>query len=174
MGGYVFHPAGLGDGTDGGLVVSSGFFKAVEIVGPEKKLRRFVHSVEIERRVSVVEGKTLCERVFLPVQEIGVFTGDGVEPGVKIRLRRNNLMNPDGRWQDGIYFVAKIGSAYGGVALRVEVRHVADGVDTGVGPARSGDGDFLSEKRRKRLFESLLHARSALLDLPSGERGAAI
>ena len=69
---------------------------------PGQGLRRFVHPIEIHAREGVEIGKRVRERVFHPVQEVGVFALHGVEAGMEIRCRRSHLMNHHGTGQDGI------------------------------------------------------------------------
>ena len=61
-----------------------------------------VHGVEIQVRVAALPGEGGHERVFLPVDEIGVGTLRSAETGVEIVGYRKYPVDHDGTGQDGI------------------------------------------------------------------------
>ena len=50
-----------------------------------------IHRLEIQPGISALPRKSLHERVFLPVYEVGIFPPHGIEACMKIRGRRNHL-----------------------------------------------------------------------------------
>ena len=84
MGGNIGFPEGFGDGAEGGFVGAAGLFEAGEVVGPQEVGAGGVHGVEIQVRETALPGEGGHERVFLPVDEIGIGTLRGAEAGVEI------------------------------------------------------------------------------------------
>jgi len=68
----------------------------------QEVLAGLVHGVEIQFREAALPGVSGHERVFLPVDEIGIGTLRGAETGVKTVGGREDRMNHDGTGQDGI------------------------------------------------------------------------
>ena len=84
MCGNIGFPEGFGDGAEGGFVGPAGLFEAGEVVGAHQVGTGRVHGVEIQVRETALPGEGGHERVFLPVDEIGIGTLRGAEAGVEI------------------------------------------------------------------------------------------
>ena len=69
---------------------------------PQKVLTGLVHRVEIQAREAALPGVGGHERVFLPVDEIGIGTLRRAEPGVEIVGGRKDRVDHDRAGQDGI------------------------------------------------------------------------
>ena len=82
MGGGVGLPEGIVDGADGGFVVSAGFLEAGKIVGPQEILAGPVHGLKVQMGVAALPGIGAEKRVFLPMDEVGIFPASGAEAGV--------------------------------------------------------------------------------------------
>ena len=61
-----------------------------------------VHGFEVEAGVATLPGIGRHERVFFPVDEVGVGTLRRTESGMEIIGRRKDRMNRDSTGQDGI------------------------------------------------------------------------
>ena len=68
----------------------------------QQVLTGLVHRVEIQAREAALPGVGGHERVFLPVNEIGIGTLCRAEAGVEIIGRRKDRMDRDSAGQDGI------------------------------------------------------------------------
>lgn len=95
-------PECLRDGAEGGFVRPADLFEAGEIVRAQEVLTGFVHGFEVEAGVAALPGIGRHERVFFPVDEIGVGTLRRTESGMEIIGRRKDRMNRDSAGQDGI------------------------------------------------------------------------
>ena len=84
MGRGVGGPEGVKDGAEGGFVVAAGFLEAGEVVRTQEELAGGVHGVKIQRGVAAEPGCVPQKRVFLPVNEVGIFPPAGTEAGVEI------------------------------------------------------------------------------------------
>ena len=71
-------------------------------MGAQEVLAGLVHRVEIQAREAALPGVGGHERVFLPVDEIGIGTLRRAEPGVKILGGRKDRVDHDRTGQDGI------------------------------------------------------------------------
>ncbi len=60
------------------------------------------------------------------------------------------------------------------VLFQVEMRHLAQRMDAGIGAARAGDGDALAGKFFDRVFQRALHRGAIVLALPADKRPAVI
>ena len=69
---------------------------------PQKVLTGLVHGVEVQAREAALPGVGGHERVFLPVDEIGIGTLRRAEPGVEIVGGRKDRVDHDRTGQDGI------------------------------------------------------------------------
>ena len=61
-----------------------------------------VHGVEVQAREAALPGVGGYERVFLPMDEIGIGTLLRAEPGVEIVTGRKDAVDHDGTGQNGI------------------------------------------------------------------------
>ena len=98
----VRFPEGFGDGAEGGLVRAADLFEAGKVMPPQKVLTGLVHGVEVQAREAALPGVGGHERVFLPVDEIGIGTLRRAEAGMEIIGRRKDRMDRDSTGQDGI------------------------------------------------------------------------
>ena len=71
-------------------------------MGTQEVLTGLVHGVEIQARESALPGVSGYERVFLPVDEIGIGTLRRAEAGVEIVGGRKDRVDHDRTGQDGI------------------------------------------------------------------------
>ena len=101
-GGGVGFPEGFGDGAKGGFVRAADLFEAGEVVGAEEELTGLVHGVEVQVGEAALPGISGHERVLFPVDEIGVGTLHGAEPGVEIASCRKDRTDRYRAGQDGI------------------------------------------------------------------------
>ena len=95
-------PESFGDGAEGGFVRAADLFEAREIVLAQEVLAGLVHGVEVEAGIAALPGVGRHERVFFPVDEIGIGTLRRAESGVEIIGRRKDRMDRDSAGQDGI------------------------------------------------------------------------
>ena len=95
-------PESFGDGAEGSFVGAADFFEAGKIVRPQEISAGFVHGFEVESGVAALPGIGRHERVFFPVDEVGVGTQRCTEPGMEIIVRRKDRMDRDSAGQDGI------------------------------------------------------------------------
>ena len=71
-------------------------------MGAQQVLTGLVHGVEVEAGIAALPGVGGHERVFLPVDEIGIGTLRRAEPGVEIVGGRKDRVDHDRTGQDGI------------------------------------------------------------------------
>ena len=71
-------------------------------MGAEEVSAGFVHGLEIQVGKAALPGVGGHERVFLPMDEIGIGTLRGAESGVEIVSGRKDRMDHDRTGQDGI------------------------------------------------------------------------
>ena len=95
-------PESFGDGAEGGFVRAADLFEAREIVLAQEVLAGLVHGVEVEAGIAALPGVGRHERVFFPVDEVGIGTLRRAESGVEIIGRRKDRMDRDSAGQDGI------------------------------------------------------------------------
>ena len=100
--GRIRPPEGVEDGADGGFVVRAGFLEAGEVVGAKEIPSGLVHGVKIQGGIGALPTPWSHERVFLPVNEVGIFTAAGAEPRMEIIGHGKDLMNHHGTGQNGI------------------------------------------------------------------------
>ena len=65
-------------------------------------LTGLVHGLEVHLRVAALPGKVSDERVFVPVDEIGIFPAAGAETGMQVIGHGGQQMNHDFPRQNGI------------------------------------------------------------------------
>ena len=102
IGGGIGFPEGFGDGAEGGFVRAADLFEAGEIMLAQEILTGLVHGVEVEAGIAALPGIGRHERVFFPVDEVGIGTLRRAEAGVEIIGRRKDRMDRDSAGQDGI------------------------------------------------------------------------
>ena len=68
----------------------------------QEVLTGFVHGFEVQVGVAALPGISGHERVFFPVDKVGIGTLRRAEPGMEIVGRRKDRMNHDSAGQDGI------------------------------------------------------------------------
>ena len=71
-------------------------------MGAQQVLTGLVHGLEVQARETALPGVSGHERVFLPVDEIGIGTLRRAEPGVEIVGGRKDRVDHDRTGQDGI------------------------------------------------------------------------
>ena len=89
-------------GAEGGFVRAADLFEAGKIVLAQEVLTGLVHGVEVEAGIAALPGIGRHERVFFPVDEVGIGTLRRAESGVEIIGRRKDRMDRDSAGQDGI------------------------------------------------------------------------
>ena len=62
-------------------------------MGAKKVLTSFIHCIKIQGGITALPAPGGHEGVFLPVNEVGIFTAACTEPGMEIIGHRNDLMN---------------------------------------------------------------------------------
>ena len=102
IGGGIGLPESFSDGAEGSFVGAADFFEAGKIVRPQEISAGFVHGFEVESGVAALPGIGRHERVFFPMDEVGIGTLRRTESGVKIIVRRKDRMDRDSAGQDGI------------------------------------------------------------------------
>ena len=100
--GKVRFPEGFGDGAKGGFVRAADLFEAGEVMRAEEVLTGFVHRFEIEVGEAALPGAGGQERVFFPVDEVGIGALFRTEAGVEVIRGRKDRVDRDGTRQDGI------------------------------------------------------------------------
>ncbi len=95
-------PESFGDGAEGGFVRAADFFEAGKIVRAQEVLAGLVHVFEVEAGIAALPGMGRHERVFFPMDEVGVRTLRRAESGMEIIVRRKDRMDRDSAGQDGI------------------------------------------------------------------------
>ena len=68
----------------------------------QEVLAGFVHGFEVESGIAALPGMGRHERVFFPMDEVGIGTLRRTESGVEIIVRRKDRMDRDSAGQDGI------------------------------------------------------------------------
>ena len=62
-------------------------------MGAKNVLAGLIHCIKIQGGITALPAPGGHERVFLPVNEVGIFTAAGAEAGMEIIGHRNDLMN---------------------------------------------------------------------------------
>ena len=137
-----------------------------EVVLTEQCLSRAVHGLGIERARDPGAAQALERGACARVQDVVAI--DPADRGVPRMEPRSDLGGPferDGRWQPGVG--AEHPRARGAPCRRVEVDDLADRVNAGIGPSRTGRLDGCTGNEGQGALDRILEGRCVSLRLPA-------
>jgi hypothetical protein len=140
---------------------------------PRGQSRHDVQAVGVHR-LTEVPGEAVADRratVGVP-NLITIQFLPGRESRVEIGRRECDLDDGNGARQQGVEPAPKTDE--GNVRVGIDVGHLTEGVDPGIGASSAFDHRTLSGHLGERLFERRLNRRSVGLSLPADELGAVV